>query len=219
VTRDKDGGFVVESDKPVPDKAQQKRVAKLVEAAHDEWVEFEGSLRKSLSRAIALGKSIIALKEAVPHGEFEGFFTTKDSQGDLPFTSRWARKLMVMASNEAISNRNHDSDLPSDLNTVHELSLMTAPALESAIAEGKVTPKTTRAEAKRIKQEADGDADEPKERKARPVREAPRKNLEDTLSDCHQAVLEAVTKAWTDYPELRAPIAARLELIAEGLRK
>lgn len=58
---------------------------------------------------------------------------------------------MRIAENPALANREHAADLPPDLQTVYEMSLMTAPALEAAIEEGRVTPETTRAEAREIK--------------------------------------------------------------------
>jgi hypothetical protein len=40
---------------------------------------------------------------------------------------------MAMAEHPVIGNRSHANDLPCDLETVYQLSTMTAPALEAAI--------------------------------------------------------------------------------------
>ena len=125
----------------------------------------------------------------------------------MPFTRKWAHRIMTIAESEAIENVHQDGHLPPDLNTVYELATMTAPALEAAIEAGKVTPSTTRAEAKAIKREA-----EPEK-----VREAPRKTAAEVLADCHATILDAVGQAIADYPELRGLIAARLELLQKEL--
>lgn len=183
------------------------------------WDDFEGSLRKSLAKAIALGKELIALKESVPHGEFGRFFADHDdrAEGALPFTSSWAGRLMKIAGNDALTNPAHVQDLPADLLTVYELSTMTAPALEAAIEAGKVTPQTTRAEAKEIKREAEGERTErPTEERVERAKRI--KSERDVLEDCAQAIEEAIGTALLAYPSLRAAIAARLRLIEQGIR-
>lgn len=124
------------------------------------WDDFEGSLRKSLSKAIALGKELLDLKEKCAHGEFGRYFSDHEdkAEGALPFTRKWAHRIMTIAESDAIQHVHQDGHLPPDLNTVYELATMTAPALEAAIEAGKVTPNTTRAEAKAIKREAGGGA-------------------------------------------------------------
>lgn len=125
------------------------------------WDDFESGLRTSLSKAIALGKALLELKERCPHGEFGRHFSDhKEPNVDaLPFNRRWAQKLMTMAENHVIANASHATHLPADLEAIYELATMTAPALEAAIEEGKVTPTTTRAEAKELKREADPEPD------------------------------------------------------------
>lgn len=120
---------------------------------HTKWSAFESSLRTSLERAIDLGKALTAAKASVAHGEFGRLFSDHRDpvEGALPFTGRWAQKLIKVASHEVIANTNHGSHLPADLNAVAELSLMTAPALEAAIKSGDVTPQTTREEARALR--------------------------------------------------------------------
>jgi len=126
--------------------------------------QFEQSLRSSLSKAIDLGKQLIAAKEALPHGEFGKLFSDHKQPvaGALGMTQQWACRVMKIAGNAAISNLNHDLNLPADLNTVYDLACMTAPALTAAIESGKVRPDMTRQEAKALKQEAAGKAVAPK---------------------------------------------------------
>jgi hypothetical protein len=185
------------------------------------WEKFEGSLRSSLADGITLGKELLALKEQTEHGQFGRHFSdhAEPVEGALPFTKRWAQKLMVMADNPVIeaAKANHDSPLPSDLNTVYELATMTAPALEAAIEAGKVTPATTRAEAKEIKKAAEpkrlqvtAEEAEPRPKKQRSER--------DVLEDAAQAIEEAIGTALLAYPNLRSALATRLRLIEKGLR-
>lgn len=178
------------------------------------WDEFEGSLRKSLAKAIDLGKSLIALKEKCAHGEFENYFTSPEQKGEFTFTPQWARKLMRIAENDAIANRMSTFDLPSNLDTVYELATMTAPALEKAIEEGKVTPKTTRAEAKEIKREFEPERD-PKPQREKPERRSSTKSRESVYADCQQAIDEAIAEAISLYPELKDAIVAHLRLLVK----
>lgn len=91
--------------------------------------------------------SFRALLAECPHGSFGRYFSdhAQPVDGALPFTRNWAFRIMRIAGNEAVANGEHAQHLPPDLETVFQLSLMTAPALEQAIEEGKVTPETTRA--------------------------------------------------------------------------
>jgi hypothetical protein len=122
--------------------------------------QFEQSLRSSLSKAIDLGKQLIAAKEALPHGEFGKLFSDHKQPvaGALGMNARWAQKVMLMASNPAIANASYKTHLPANLDAVYDLACMTAPALTAAIESGKVRPGMTRQEAKALKQEAAGKA-------------------------------------------------------------
>ena len=157
--RNADGGLDIEVDgkkKPLDATVPAEQV---LPGLRKKWDAFEGSLRKSLERAIALGKSLIEAKAKLPHGEFGKLFSdhAEPVAEALPFTSSWARKIVAMAANPALSNRSQANVLPPNLETVYELSLMSAPALEQAIEDGKVTPQTTRDEAKALRKEAAGE--------------------------------------------------------------
>lgn len=180
------------------------------------WDAFEGSLRKSLERAIALGQSLIDAKTKLPHGEFGKLFSdhAEPVKDALPFRSQWARKLMQIANSPTLSERVSALDLPANLDTIYELSLMTAPALEAAIEEGRVTPQTTREEAKALRREATGDLPSP----PRDPREKPKKSERDTLDDCAHTIEEAIADAILAYPSLAPAIAARLRLIIQGFK-
>ena len=150
---------------------------------------FEASLRSSLSAAIELGKTLIAAKSALPHGEFGRLFSDHEdpAPGAMSFTSRWAQKVMVVAENQAISNPKRASELPTDLEAVYQLATLTAPALEAAIESGKVHPGMTRAEAKAIKNEAAEADPESAPRPKPPRKRDPSEELADLMSSwCHR---------------------------------
>jgi hypothetical protein len=120
-----------------------------VRKAHD---AFEKSIRSSLELAVELGRKLNEAKAKLPHGEFGKLFRDHASpvEGALPFSARWAQKVMVIAENDTISNTKHASYLPSDLETIHQLSLMDGKKLEKAIEKGDVRPDMTRADAKKL---------------------------------------------------------------------
>jgi hypothetical protein len=113
--------------------------------------------------AIDLGKQLLAAKAACAHGEFGRLFSdhARPVEGALSFNRFWATRVMRIAEHSVIANVQHAAQLPADLQTVYELATMTAPALEAAIESGKVTPSTTRAEAKEIKREAEPEPAKP----------------------------------------------------------
>lgn len=211
-TSTRDGGrYITTKDA----EAVPKKLSGLVSAIHKSWQDLEGGLRANLAKAIEMGRQLNELREQCKHGEFGRWFSDHDQPQEkaFPFVSSWARKLMTMAQHPAISNRSHENDLPSDLNTVYELATMTAPALEAAIEAGKVTPATTRAEAKALKQEiVAGDATTPRERVKRIKPES------EVYEDCSQAIEEAIGTALLAYPSLRATIAAMLRRIEKGMK-
>jgi hypothetical protein len=71
----------------------------------------------------------------VDAGEFGRWFSDHEqpNEGAFPFRSNWANRLMRMAAHPVLGNPHHGADLPCDLETVYQLSTMTAPALEAAI--------------------------------------------------------------------------------------
>lgn len=157
--RNADGGLDIEVDgkkKPLDATVPAEQV---LPGLREKWDAFEGSLRKSLERAIDFGKKCIAEKDRVSHGQFGRLFAGHDDavDGAIPCTQNWANRNMKMAANPAISNCAHGHNLPSDFHAVYQLALMSAPALEQAIEDGKVTPQTTRDEAKALRKEAAGE--------------------------------------------------------------
>jgi hypothetical protein len=172
--------------------------------------QFELSLRKSLQRAIMLGKRLIEARDALPHGEFGRLFRDHASAVEhaLPFASSWARKLMTIASNPAITEeakRSHANDLPripTDIETVYVLSRLAENELREAIADGDVTCKTKRAQA--LEMLAAGADAEP----ALPVDEIAR-----ALEPVNRALRRFAAQQPSGFAELKARLNAALRAI------
>lgn len=184
---------------------------------HDRW---ELSLRSSHAVAIDLGKQLLAAKEALPHGEFGRLFSGHESpvQDHLPFTAQWGRRLMRIASNPLLADGKHAFALPSDLEAMHELATMKAAELSAAIDAGKVTPETTRKEAKSIKEEFSEPKEPREDRGDRQARKKAERAEGDVLEDCIQRIEETIADVLLVYPKLRTAISGRLKLIAEGIK-
>lgn len=218
-TRKPDGSYQVDSDKKQITVQPAAEVPALLRRVRKAWDRFEGALRSSLADAITLGKELLALKESTEHGQFGRHFSdhAEPVEGALPFGWAKANKLMRMASNQTLSNSVHARNLPADLDAVYELATMTAPALEAAIEAGKVTPATTRTEAKEIKKAADPNRVQVTAVEAEP-RPKKQRSERDVLQDAAQAIEEAIGTALLAYPNLRSALATRLRLIEKGLR-
>lgn len=215
ITYTAERGHVMEK-KPAKDLADFW--APKVRTYHD---KFEASLRKSHAEAIALGKALLEAKAALPHGEFGRLFSGHEDpvEGHLPFVHNWACRLMKIANNPALADSQHAVKLPADLEAIYELATMKAAELTAAIEAGKVTPSTTRKEAKEIKAEFSEAKKEPREDDGdRKARKAAERSAGDTLDDCIQRVEEAIADALLSHPEIRKAIVGRLKLIVEGMK-
>lgn len=181
------------------------------------WDAFEGSLRKSLERAIDFGKKCIAEKVEVDHGQFKRLFAGHDDavDGAIPCSYSWASKNMRMASNPLVSKSSHESFLPNDLNAVYELALMSAPALEQAIEDGKVTPQTTREEAKALRKEAAG---EKAVREKPPVEHSMESDREQVECLCAEFAI-GIARIINRTPDLKQIILTHLRLITKQVEQ
>jgi N6-adenosine-specific RNA methylase IME4 len=129
------------------------QTASVLPTLHERWRVFDASLRTSLDLAIDLGRALVQAKASLPHGQFGRLFAdhAEPVEGALPFTRNWAWKLMQLAENGAIGNVEHAQHLPRDIETVCHLASIPTADLEAAIADGRVTPHTTRDEAKALR--------------------------------------------------------------------
>jgi hypothetical protein len=105
--------------------------------------------RKSVEAIIAVGRHLIAAKEACEHGEFMRLF--KES-GDavsepLPFTVNTAERLMAVARHPVLSNPAHVQTLPQSWGTLYELTKVPDAELILKLTGGEITTEMTRAQA------------------------------------------------------------------------
>ena len=120
-------------------------------ALRKEWDLFTAR-KRTLVAAIRFGRHLNEARAALPHGRFGRLFADHrdPAPGALAFASSWARKLMAIAANTTLANRSHGNDLPRDLGTLYQLSLVPAEALELAIGRGDVRRTMGDAEARRL---------------------------------------------------------------------
>lgn len=183
-----------------------------VRKAHD---AFEKSMRSSLELAVELGRKLNEAKAKLPHGEFGKLFRdhTSPVEGALPFNWNWANKLMVIAANDAIADCSHDNNLPHDLNTVYQLSLMAGKKLEKAIEKGDVRPDMTRAEAKKLVAEM-----EP-ERQQRVAKEKNEDDMRSEFLDRFKAFYDFASDFVARFPQHKINIKLCIRNLSQLLEK
>lgn len=164
---------------------------------------FELSLRKSLQTAIVLGQRLLEAKENLPHGEFGRLFRDHESpvEGALQFSASWARKLMAIGANDAITNRSHANDLPPDIETVYVLSRLPAAEIEAAIERGDVSPGMRRGDARDLLPSSEQEEPEPHDEVAR------------VLDPVQRALRRFATARPSEFSELKARLKAALRAI------
>lgn len=194
-------------------KGRRDMTTPAVQAVRRRWQEFEGTMRKSLEYAIALGKELVALKEAVPHGQFGRYFSDSEQpvEDPLPFATTWARMLMTMAQNPAIAHakQQHADVLPHDITTLYQLAALPPPAIEAAIEAGRITPDLTRAEAKALKREISPKA----------VVEKPKPTRDDVWFECRNTISDAIDSAIALFPDLDWKIKSHINHISRTLER
>jgi N6-adenosine-specific RNA methylase IME4 len=111
-----------------------------------EWAEVvRADLARSVEGFVAAGAHLAEAKEQMPHGEWLPWI-----EQELPIGVREVQRLIEVARHPVISNATHGSHLPASGRTLYELSRLEPPALEAAIAEGRVTPELERKQARAL---------------------------------------------------------------------
>jgi N6-adenosine-specific RNA methylase IME4 len=119
-------------------------------------VRIVAAWRESTLAILETGRLIAAAKKALPHGEFEAMVAE-----DLPFSTATARRLMIIAGDERLSDRAHVHDLPPSWGTLYELTKLDDATFEAKIADGTIRPdmerrdieQTRKATARAVKEE------------------------------------------------------------------
>jgi len=101
--------------------------------------------QKSVASVIETGNLLAQAKKDLEHGEWLPMI-----ESDLPFETKTAQRLMIIARHPLIGNGAHAHHLPASWMTLYELTKMDKKlgegALEKRISDGKITPKTERKE-------------------------------------------------------------------------
>jgi hypothetical protein len=119
--------------------------AEIVSARSTEWAEkILASMAKGLEAVLQTGKTLIAAKADCEHGEW---LDALRLAGLLPNS---ALRFMAVAAHPVLANSDHDHYLPGSWTTLYALSRIKPPLLEAAIADGRVRPEMTRADAERL---------------------------------------------------------------------
>ncbi|MDO3331571.1 hypothetical protein [Mycobacteroides abscessus] len=109
----------------------------------DEWATvIKADLSSAVEGIVAAGQHLIAAKADVQHGQWLPLLKA------IGISDSYARKLMTVAGNLAISNRSHGNDLPSAFRPLYELSRLPAEEIEDHIESGVITPDMTTAQAR-----------------------------------------------------------------------
>jgi hypothetical protein len=93
---------------------------------------IKAAWHKSREKILALGRTLIEAKQALPHGDFEDML-----ERDLPFSAEHARRFMRIAADPRLSNRAHAPVLPSTLRALGKLTKLNDEQFEASIATGQ----------------------------------------------------------------------------------
>lgn len=112
-----------------------------------EWVEvIRDDLGRAVEGIVSAGKHLIAAKADVNHGEWLPMLK------EIGISDGYARKLMSIGRNGAISNRSHGNDFPTAMRALYELSRLDPEDIESGIESGDINPDMTIKDAKNYAQ-------------------------------------------------------------------
>jgi Protein of unknown function (DUF3102) len=123
-------------------------MANIVRKPHTraQWAaRIRAAHKKTVRAFLKLGRTLLAAKKALPHGEF-----LKMIEHDLPFTASTAQRLMKIAADPKIANAAHAQLLPPAWGALYELTKLPAATFEQAAASGTIHPEMTRAAAVRV---------------------------------------------------------------------
>lgn len=113
-------------------------------AVREHAARIKAAYRRTVEATIETGKLLIAAKAAVGHGKWGELLRY------LPFGERQAEMLMRIAEHPVLSDPQYIADLPSSWATLYELSGVKPDEVTRLISERKITPATTRKDAKEL---------------------------------------------------------------------
>jgi hypothetical protein len=104
--------------------------------------EIWASYRNSVEHILRMGRTLIAARAALVHGQFLEMI-----RSDLPFTASTAERLMKIASDKNLSNPAHVQLLPASWGTLYELTKLKDAEFEQALSSGAINSRMTRGNA------------------------------------------------------------------------
>jgi hypothetical protein len=139
--RSRSRALITDNDRKILEQEGQQRL--FVEVTNrrsvDEWAEIiRAHIGRSVEAVIAAGKHLVAARNDVDHGEWLPLL------GRVGIGERTAQRLMFIANNLQLANPTRVSDLPAAWGTLYELTKLPHDVLEAKIADGTITPETTR---------------------------------------------------------------------------
>jgi N6-adenosine-specific RNA methylase IME4 len=104
------------------------------------WAErITAAWRSTVEGIFAVGRLLSEAKDELAHGDFEAMI-----EADLPFKPSTARRLMIISSDERLSNRAHVHALPPHWGTLYELTKLPDNVFHAKLAAGQIWPEMQR---------------------------------------------------------------------------
>jgi DUF3102 family protein len=111
-----------------------------------QWAaEVRAAHKQSIDGILKMGRTLIAAKDALAHGEF-----AKMIERDLPFDASTAQRLMKIARDPRIRNAARVQLLPMAWGALYELTKLPDEAFEKAVASGAINPQMRRDDAAKL---------------------------------------------------------------------
>jgi hypothetical protein len=126
--------------------ARSKEVVRTVRVRKQWAARIRRDYDGTVNAFLKLGRTLIAARKALPHGEFEQMI-----ERDLPFTPSTAQRLMKIAGDRGLVKAAHAQLLPLAWTAAYELTKLDRSAFDQALAAGAIYPKMTRENAKTLR--------------------------------------------------------------------
>lgn len=163
--------------------------AEIVHTA-DEWAAvIKADLTHAVEGIVSAGRNLIQAKADVSHGEWMPMLKA------IGISDSYARKLMLVARNLALSDRSHENDLPANFTALYELSRLEPEVIEEGIASGDISPSTTIRDAREFARNEIGEARSRRE----PVKDSP-------FAEVAEREAEAKAEVLANRPDLAADV-------------
>ena len=119
--------------------ADEQKAQMLVQVRHEVHVEW----RKAKQSFLAIGKSLLAVEQALAPDEFRRL--SKGTERIFPFSETIATQLRQVAR-AVMSGRLNESEMPGSYSVAYQIAVMDGPTIEMARSRNLVRPDVTRTE-------------------------------------------------------------------------